>query len=117
MITIDITTVVGNELKSRTSARDFAKYLQNMNIREALVDFAHVKSVTRSFIDEFYYLLMSEGNVQGVHLKLINMGLQAKEFIKAVRFTANAPRRVVSGDASFFNPSTVKQLNEYLAAL
>ena len=30
MKTIDITTILGSELKSRTSARDFAKYLQNM---------------------------------------------------------------------------------------
>ena len=41
MKTIDITTILGNELKSRTSARDFAKYLQNMEIVHAQVDFSH----------------------------------------------------------------------------
>lgn len=118
MKTIDITTILGAELKSRTSARDFAKYLQNMQIVEAQVDFAHVKSVTRSFMDEFYYLLMKEGNALGVQLELVNMDVQAQEFLKAVKQTADAPRKVVpQGDARFLNPATVQQLSEYLATL
>ena len=118
MKTIDITTILGAELKSRTSARDFAKYLQNMQIGEARVDFAHVKSVTRSFMDEFYYLLVKEGNAQGVKLEIVNMDEQAQEFLKAVKLTADAPRKVVAqGDARFLNPATVQQLSEYLATL
>ena len=118
MKTIDITTILGTELKSRTSARDFAKYLQNMQIAEARVDFAHVKSVTRSFMDEFYYLLVKEGNAQGVKLEIVNMDEQALEFLKAVKLTADAPRKVVAqGDARFLNPATVQQLSEYLATL
>lgn len=118
MKTIDITTILGAELKSRTSARDFAKYLQNMQIVEAQVDFAHVKSVTRSFMDEFYYLLVKEGNALGVQLELVNMDVQAQEFLKAVKQTADVPRKVVSqGDARFLNPATVQQLSEYLATL
>lgn len=118
MKTIDITTILGSELKSRTSARDFAKYLQNMQISAAQVDFSHVKSVTRSFMDEFYYLLLREGNAQGVQLELKNMGQQAQEFLRAVRVTADAPRKtVVSDGARFFNPATIKQLSEYLTTL
>ena len=118
MKTIDITTVLGSELKSRTSARDFAKYLRNMQIEEAQVDFSHVKSVSRSFMDEFYYLLVRKDNAQGVRLALINMDGQAQEFLKAVTVTADAPRKTAtSDDARFLNPSTVQQLSEYLAAL
>ena len=118
MKTIDITTILGAELKSRTSARDFAKYLQNMQIVEAQVDFAHVKSVTRSFMDEFYYLLVKEGNALGVQLELVNMDEQAQEFLKAVKQTADAPRKVVpQGDARFLNPANMQQLSEYLATL
>lgn len=118
MKTIDITAVLGSELKSRTSARDFAKYLQNMKIYEAQIDFAHVRSVTRSFMDEFYYLMMRDGNAQRVRLNLINTGLQEEEFLKAVKLTSVTPRRMSEpSDARFLNPSTVKQLNEYLAAL
>ena len=115
---IDITTILGAELKSRTSARDFSKYLQNMDIKETQVDFSHVKSVTRSFMDEFYHLLVRENNVQGVRLDIINMSKQAQEFLKAVKITADAPRRVATSDnVRFFNPATVQQLNDYLATL
>lgn len=118
MKTIDITTILGTELKSRTSARDFAKYLQNMQIVQAQVDFAHVKSVTRSFMDEFYYLLVKENNAQGVKLELLNMDVQAQEFLKAVKQTADAPRKVVTqSDAHFLNPANFQQLSEYLATL
>jgi len=118
MKTIDITTILGSELKSRTSARDFAKYLQNMEIREAQVDFSHVKSVTRSFMDEFYHLLVRKNNAQGVQLELMNMGEQAQEFLKAVKLTADAPRKTVAPDnARFLNPATVQMLSEYLATL
>ena len=115
---IDITTVLGSELKSRTSARDFAKYLRNMQIEEAQVDFSHVKSVSRSFMDEFYYLLVRKDNAQGVRLVLSNMDIQVQEFLKAVTVTADAPRKTATpDDARFLNPSTVQQLSEYLAAL
>lgn len=118
MNTIDITTILGSELKSRTSARDFAKYLQNMEIREVQVDFSNVKSVTRSFMDEFYYLLVRKDNSQGVRLVLINMDQQAQEFLKAVKVTTDAPRNAVAPDnARFLNPATVQQLSEYLATL
>ena len=118
MKTIDITTILGSELKSRTSARDFAKYLQNMEIREARVDFSHVKSVTRSFMDEFYHLLVRKDNAQGIQLELMNMDIQAQEFLRAVKETANAPRKTVVADgARFFNPASIKQLSEYLTTL
>ncbi|MBQ7457753.1 MAG: hypothetical protein IJS70_01135 [Bacteroidales bacterium] len=118
MKTIDITTILGSELKSRTSARDFAKYLQNMQISKAQVDFSHVKSVTRSFMDEFYYLILREDNAQGVQLELTNMGQQAQEFLQAVKVTADAPRKtMVSDGARFFNPATIQQLSDYLATL
>ena len=118
MRTIDITTILGSELKSRTSARDFAKYLKNMQIWEVAVDFLHVKSITRSFMDEFYYLLVMEDNALGAKLELVNMGEQTKEFLNAVKQTADAPRKASRpDDARFLNPESVQQLSEYLATL
>lgn len=118
MKTIDITTILGSDLKSRTSARDFAKYLQNMGIVHSEIDFMHVKSVTRSFMDEFYHLLLRENNAQGVHLEIINMNEQAQKFLTAVKKTAEAPRKMVApDDARFLNPDTLQQLSEYLATL
>ena len=117
MKTIDITTILGSELKSRTSARDFVQYLKNMQIRQAQVDFSHVKSVSRSFMDEFYHLLLRKDNAQGVQLELKNMGEQAQAFLQAVTVTADAPRKRVAPDgARFLNPATVEQLRKYLAS-
>ncbi len=118
MKTIDITTILGSDLKSRTSARDFAKYLQNMGIAQVEIDFTHVKSVTRSFMDEFYHLLLRDNNAQGVQLEIINMDEQTQEFLKAVKKTADAPRKMVApDDARFLNPDTLQQLSEYLTTL
>ena len=118
MKTIDITTILGSELKSRTSARNFAKYLQNMEIREAQVDFSHVKSVTRSFLDEFYHLLVRKDNAQGIQLELTHMDVQAQEFLKVVEVNSDAPRKTAALDnARFLNPATFQQLSEYLTTL
>lgn len=89
-----------------------------MEISQVQVDFSHVKSVTRCFMDEFYHLLARKDNAQGVQMELINMDIQAQEFLNAVRKTADAPRRAPKHDnARFLNPATVQQLNEYLASL
>lgn len=87
MKTIDITTILGSELKSRTSARDFAKYLQNMEIREARVDFSHVKSVTRSFMDEFYNLFLKDAKVNAFSVKIVNVPEDIKAILDAVSRT------------------------------
>ena len=117
MKAIDITTILGSELKSRTSARDFAKYLQNMEIREARVDFSHVKSVTCGFMDEFYHLLVRKDNAQGIQVELTHMDVQAQEFLRVVKMTADAPRKTAALDnACFLNPATFQQLSEYLSA-
>lgn len=89
-----------------------------MQIREVAVDFLHVKSITRSFMDEFYYLLVKEDNALGAKLELMNMGERVREFLKAVKQTADAPRKATQPDgARFLNPTTVRQLSEYLATL
>ena len=115
---IDITSILDPELKFRTSARDFAKYLSNMGIDHAQVDFSRVRSVTRSFMDEFYHLLVREDNAQGVQIAISGMSTQADEFLKSVRVIADAPRKVVTpSNARFFNPVTPQQLSEYIAGL
>ena len=46
------------------------------------------------------------------------MDIQAQEFLKAVKVTADAPRKTAALDnARFLNPATFQQLSEYLYAL
>lgn len=119
MKTIDITTILGTELKSRTSARDFAKYLFNMKIDEVCVDFSRVNSVTRSFMDEFYQLLLKAGKELNASVRLQNMDQQAEAFLKSVEQTSVRPRQIIeaNADARFVNLQTVQQLNEYLESI
>ena len=116
---IDITTILGTEHKSRTSARDFATYLQNMKVQEADVDFSRVNSVTRSFMDEFYQLLLKKDKSMEIVIHLQNMNQQADAFLKSVEQTSCRPRPAVEGadNACFLAFQTVRQLNEYLESL
>lgn len=118
MKTIDITTILGTELKSRTSARDFSTYFRNMQISQANVDFSNVKSVTRSFMDEFYNLFIRKDNSMGLQVNLQNMNEQVTEFLKSVERTSKQPRTIAQpANARFLNFTTVSQLNEYLASV
>lgn len=119
MKTIDITTILGTELKSRTSARDFATYLQNMRVDDACVDFSRVNSVTRSFMDEFYQLLLKEGKALAANILLINLNQQAEAFLRSVEQTTSHPRSAIktSANARFINLQTVQQLSEYLESI
>ena len=118
---IDITTILGAELKSRTSARDFETYLHNMKISEVCVDFSHVKSVTRSFMDEFYQLFIKEGNNPLVKVHLQELNQQAKSFLESVAHSSSASRCMLTfssdSGARFVNLTTMQQLDDYLASL
>ena len=118
MKTIDITTILGAELKSRASARDLATYLNNMEVGEVCVDFSRVNSVTRSFMDEFYQLFLKKGSVQNIIVHVQGMNQQADAFLKSVELTSVRPRPAIdTSDARFVNIMTVQELSEYLASI
>ena len=114
MKTIDITTILGTELKSRTSARDFATYLHNMKINEVCVDFSRVNSM-----DEFYQLFLKAGKTLNASVNMKNMNQQAEAFLKSVEQTSGRPRHAIGGsdNARFVYLQTVQQLNEYLESI
>lgn len=118
MKTIDIANILGTELKSRTSARDFATYLYNMQMHEICVDFSRVNSVTRSFIDEFYQLLLKTDNSLNANIQLQNMSEQVETFLNSVKQVSDRPRPAIkTTNARFVNLQTVQQLNDYLASI
>ena len=118
MKTIDITTILGAELKSRASARDFATYLNNMEVGEVCVDFSRVNSMTRSFMDEFYQLFLKKGSVQNIIVHVQGMNQQADAFLKSVELTSVRPHPAIdTSDARFVNIMTVQELSEYLATI
>ena len=60
---IDITTVLSQDLKSRYAVNDLYLYIENTGCDSVVVDFANVKFATRSFIDEYYNVIMKNQSV------------------------------------------------------
>lgn len=88
---IDISEVIGPDLKSRSVVRDFDLYIQNLNTSNVVVDFSKVKFATRSFIDEFYNTFIKAGaNNINVETKNVSPDLQA--VFEAVKLTQNRPK-------------------------
>lgn len=56
--TIDIATLLKPDLMSRYAVADLLLYIHNMGSESVVVDFAGVKFSTRSFVDEYYNVIM-----------------------------------------------------------
>ena len=68
---IDITTILSADLKSRYAVNDLLLYIQNTGSESVVVDFAGVKFATRSFVDEYYNVIMK--NQSSINIETINI--------------------------------------------
>lgn len=84
--TIDITTILSPDLKSRLAVNDFMLYIYNMECDSVAVDFSNVKFATRSFIDEYYNTFMSSRAKVG-HVETINIPADIQMIFDAVKNT------------------------------
>ena len=74
MKTIDITTVLSPDLKSRSTVADLLLYVLNSNEQEIQIDFSRVLFATRSFMDEYYNTFVNDhGFVNGIKVESINL--------------------------------------------
>lgn len=74
MITIDITKVLSQDLKSRSTVGDLMLYVQNCDERDINIDFSCVKFATRSFMDEYYNTFINDrGKLNDITVNTINM--------------------------------------------
>ena len=74
MKTIDITTVLSPDLKSRSTVADLLLYVLNSNEQEIQIDFAKVLFATRSFMDEYYNTFVNDhGKLNGIKVESINL--------------------------------------------
>ncbi len=115
---IKISTVLGNNLKSRVSVRDFSYFLKGEQAEEIVVDFSGVNYITRSFADEFYnQFLNPNGTLSGLNVKIQNVSSAIMPFFDAVRKTQHSNR------VAQFNPQngihlkfdTVQQVEDYIS--
>ena len=74
MTTIDITKVLSQDLKSRSTVGDLLLYVQNSNAKDVQIDFSKVQFATRSFMDEYYNTFINDrGKLNGIKVDTVNM--------------------------------------------
>ncbi|MBC5623552.1 MULTISPECIES: hypothetical protein [Butyricimonas] len=115
-ITIDISAIISQDLKSRVVVRDFELYIKNLHVPVVIVDFRNVKFATRSFIDEFYNTFLKSENAETkVELENIPSDLQA--IFEAVKLTQNRPKSKDNTGAVVYldNISDIKKFFSTLA--
>ncbi|WP_304719847.1 hypothetical protein [uncultured Alistipes sp.] len=83
---IDITNILGPDLKSRIGVHDLLLFIQNTNSEKVVVDFANVKFATRSFIDEFYNVFIKPQNSD---MLIINVPADIQVIFDSVKQTQN----------------------------
>lgn len=69
--TIDIATLLKPDLMSRFAVADMLLYIQNTGSESVVVDFAGVKFATRSFVDEYYNVIMK--NQSSITIETVNI--------------------------------------------
>lgn len=83
---IDITNILGPDLKSRIGVQDLLLSIQNTDSENVVVDFANVKFATRSFIDEFYNVFIKPENPA---MSIINVPADIQMIFDSVKQTQN----------------------------
>jgi anti-anti-sigma regulatory factor len=113
--TIDITTILSSDLKSRSAVGDLSLFIRNMNEKSVVIDFANVKFVTRSFIDEFYNTFLKHSN-SDIKVELVNVPEDIRMVFDAVSHTQNN-KKVINEKSSVIKFNTFAEVNGYLNTL
>jgi hypothetical protein len=113
-VIIDITSIVGLELKSRMAVKNVSNFLKGLDSTVVLLDFKNVKFATRSFIDEFYITFMRDSSKSNI--ELINVSSEMLSLFEVVKSTQTKGKNVkIIGSVKSFH--TVSEINRYLSSL
>lgn len=82
--TINISTLLKPDLMSRFAVADLLLYIHNTGSESVVVDFAGVKFATRSFVDEYYNLIMK--NQSSIKIETINIPEDIQVIFDVVQF-------------------------------
>ena len=89
---IDITTLLGQDLKSRYAVNDLYLYIENTGYNSVIVDFTNVKFATRSFIDEYYNVIMK--NLSEIKIETKNIPEDIQMIFDAVQRTQHKEKEI-----------------------
>lgn len=98
-MTIDITSVLSQNLNSRSIVHDLLLFIQNSGEKDVILDFSNVTFVTRSFMDEFFIVFLKNG-VKGIDIQLTGLSDDFTAILNAVKH----PKRV---NKAFFSHTSV----------
>lgn len=90
---IDITTLLSPDLKSRYAVNDLLLYIENTGSESVVVDFSGVKFATRSFVDEYYNVIMKNQS-SSVQIETVNIPEDIQAIFDAVQRTQHKEKDV-----------------------
>ena len=96
MRTIDIAEILSPDLKSRARVRDLYLFIQNSEEKEVTLDFNNVQFATRSFMDEFYILLLKNPKELPFRVKITNVPEDINTILEAVSRTQTRAKVIPS---------------------
>ena len=113
--TIDITSVIAVDLRSRSTVHDLQQLIQNSGEKKVVLDFSKVEFATRSFVDEFYNVFVKKP-IEGIDIKFENMPDDLIKMLEVVKQTQNGqPSQEKIADAEIFD--TVEDFCKYCSQL
>lgn len=114
MKTINITHILGTDLKSRIAVQDLLLFVRNTGESKVTIDFSGVQFATRSFIDEFYNTFVCNGCEFKVSLS--NVPGDIDYMLKVVSKTQNKPKQVeTAGEVTYC--TSIDELKSCLASI
>jgi len=114
MRTIDVTSILGPDLKSRLAVNDVLTYVKNTGDDDIVLDFSRVQFATRSFMDEFYNTFVKPGCV--FHVSLVGMPGDIAYMLKVVSTTQTKAKHMESvGEVTYC--TSLEELNQCLASI
>ncbi len=112
--TIDIATLLKPDLMSRVAVTDLLLYIHNTGSESVAVDFAGVKFATRSFVDEYYNVIMK--NQSSIKITTINIPEDIQVVFDVVERTQNNPKDI-NLDATVIKCKTFADVQRVFGAL
>ena len=111
---IDITTILSQDLKSRLAVNDLRLYIENTGSESVVIDFAGVKFATRSFVDEYYNVIMK--NQSSIKIETINIPDDIQTIFDVVQRTQHKEKDIKL-DATVVKCKTFADLQRVFSTL
>ena len=111
---IDITTILSQDLRSRLAVNDLRLYIENAGSESVVIDFAGVKFATRSFVDEYYNVIMK--NQSSIKIETINIPEDIQTIFDVVQRTQHKEKDIKL-DATVVRCKTFADLKRVFSTL